>query len=161
MSKPLAGFMSLNSAGLAIYTSQSLWSLIDHGFEGYKTFWPCTDSYWHIPHLHLAKSRHRLQLGHHRFQFYDKCKQVQVDLGHIKKVELFEKTKLLFSNLFLKISWIIVIDLHFFCSVNRSRNRIHVHQAWRAIFYCMHPEYWWPVFEFEIRIGAISVNSWF
>ena len=59
----------------------------------------------------------------------DKCKQVQVDLGRIKKVELFEKSKLLFSNLFLKISRIIVIDLNFFCSVNRSRNRIHVHQA--------------------------------
>ena len=44
----------------------------------------------------------------------DKCKQVQVDLGRIKKVELFEKSKLLFSNLFLKISRIFVIDLHFF-----------------------------------------------
>ena len=51
-----------------------------------------------------AKSRHRLQLGHHRFQFYDKCKQIQVDLSRIKKVELFEKNKLLFTNLFLKIS---------------------------------------------------------
>ena len=60
---------------------------------------------------------------------YDKCKQVQVDLGRIKKVKLFEKSKLLFSNLFFKISRIIVIDLHFFCSVNRSRNQIHVHQA--------------------------------
>ena len=39
------------------------------------------------------------ELGRHRFQFYGKCKQVQVDLGHIKKVELF-----------LKTSWIIVID---------------------------------------------------
>ena len=88
-----------------------------------------------LPRLYKAKSRHRLQLGRHRFQFYDKCKQVQVDLGRIKKkVELFEKSKLLFSNLFLKISRIIVIDLHFFCSVNRSHNRIHVHQAWRAIF---------------------------
>ena len=42
-----------------------------------------------------------------------------------------------------------------FCSVNRSRNRIHVHQAWRAIFYCIHPGYWWPVLELEFRIGAI------
>ena len=50
------------------------------------------------------KSRHRLQLGRHPFQFYDKCKQVQVDLGRIKKVKLFEKNKLLFTNLFLKIS---------------------------------------------------------
>ena len=93
----------------------------------------------------------------HRFQFCDKCKQVQVDLGRIKKIELFEKNKLLFTNLFLKISRIIVIDLHLFCSVNRSHNRIHVHQVWRAIFYW----YWWPVLEFEFRIGAISVNSWF
>ena len=69
--------------------------------------------------------------------------------------------KLLFTNLFLKISRIIVIDLHFFCSVNRSRNWIHVHQAWRAIFYCIHPGYWWPVLEFEFRIGAVSVNNWF
>ena len=95
-----------------------------------------------IPRLHQAKSRHQLQLGRHRFQFYDKCKQVQVDLGRIKKVELFEKSKLLFSNLFLKISQIIVIDLHFFCSVNRSRNRIHVDQAWHVIFYCIDPGYW-------------------
>ena len=84
----------------------------------------------HVPRLHWAKSHHQIQLGRHRFQFYDKCKQVQVDLGRIKKVELFEKNnKLLFTNLFLKISRIIVIDLNFFCSVNRSRNPIHVHQA--------------------------------
>ena len=30
-------------------------------------------------------------LGPHRFQFYDKCKQVQVDLSRMKKVKLFEK----------------------------------------------------------------------
>ena len=96
-----------------------------------------------------------------RTALYDKCKHVQVDLGRIKKVESFEKNKLLFSNFILKISWIIVIDLHFFCSVNRSRNQIHVHQAWSAIFYCIHLGYWWPVLEFEFRIGAIGVNSWF
>ena len=48
------------------------------------------------------KSRHRLQLGRHRFQFYYKYKQVQVDLGHIKKVELFEKKKLLLPTYFWK-----------------------------------------------------------
>ena len=36
------------------------------------------------------------------FQFYDECKQVQVDLGRIKKFDFFEKSKLLFSNLFWK-----------------------------------------------------------
>ena len=35
--------------------------------------------------LHKAKSRHRLHLRHHRFQFYNMCKQ----LGCIKKVEFW------------------------------------------------------------------------
>ena len=87
---------------------------------------------------------------------YSMCKQVQDDLSHIKKSQIL---KLLFTNLFFKISWIIVIDLHFFCSVNRSRNRIHVYQGWWAIFYCIHPGYWWPVLEFEFRIGAINVTA--
>ena len=39
------------------------------------------------------------------------CKQVQDDLSRIKKGWIL---KLIFTNLFLKISQIIVIDLHFF-----------------------------------------------
>ena len=79
-------------------------------------------------------------------------------LSRIKKVELWS---CFLPKLFFKVSQIIFIDLHFFCSVNRSHNRIHVHQAWRAIFYCIHPVYWWPVLEFKFRIGAININSWF
>ena len=33
----------------------------------------------------LSQNSSWLQLGRHRFQFYDKCEQVQVDLGCIKK----------------------------------------------------------------------------
>ena len=121
-------------------------------FSALVNVWPGT------PCLHYAKSRHRLRLGRHRFQIYGKCKQVQVDLGRLKKVELFEKNKLLFTNLFLKISRIIVINLHFFCSVNRSRNRIHVHQAWRAIFYWLMISSWIRIQNWPCKCKQLIVN---